>query len=78
MTKIVQAPMPMLLLQGEANPARPEPRQAKAKKKCSRKRQRTSEEAHMAHMEMYGKAVKVMSKIECILDKFDSNSSDED
>ena len=32
----------------------------------------------MAHMEMYGKAVKMMSKIERILDKFDSDSSDEE
>ena len=45
----------------EANPPPPEPKQDKAKKKCSRKRQRTSEEAHMANMEMCGKAVKVMS-----------------
>ena len=62
----------------EANPRSPGAKHDKAKKKCSRKRQRTSEEAHMAHMEMCGKAVKVMSKIECILDKFDSNRSDED
>ena len=39
-------------LPGEANPATPEPKQDKPKKKCSRKRQRTSEEAHMAHMKM--------------------------
>ena len=45
----------------EANPPPPEPKQDKAKKKCSGKRQRTSEEAHMAHTEMCGKAVKVMS-----------------
>ena len=38
---------------GEANPAPPEPKQDKPKKKCSRKRQRTSEGAHMAHMEMW-------------------------
>ena len=48
MTKIVQAPMPMLISQQEANPAR------------------------------QGKAVKMMSKIKRILDKFDSDSSDED
>ena len=35
-------------LPGEANPAPPEPKQDKPKKKCSRKQQRTSEEAHMA------------------------------
>ena len=62
----------------EASPATPEPKQDKAKKKCSRERQRTSEEAHMAHMEMCGKAVKMMSKIKRILDKFDSDSSNED
>ena len=28
-------------------------------------------------MEMCGKAVKMMSKIECVLDRFDSDSSDE-
>ena len=44
-------------LPGEANPVPSEPKQDKAKKKCFRKRQRTSEEAHMAHMEMCGKAV---------------------
>ena len=32
----------------------------------------------MAHMEMCGEAVKMMSKIERILDKFDNESSDED
>ena len=32
----------------------------------------------MAHMEMCGKVVKIMSKIEHILDKFNSDSSDED
>ena len=32
----------------------------------------------MEHMEMCGKAVKMMSKIEHILDKSDSDSSDED
>ena len=32
----------------------------------------------MAHMEMCGKAVKMMSEIERMLDKFDSDSSDED
>ena len=32
----------------------------------------------MVHMEMCGKAVKMMSKIERNVDKFDSNSSDED
>ena len=36
----------------EANPAPPEPKQDKPKEKCSRKQQRTSEEAHMAHMKM--------------------------
>ena len=45
----------------EANPPPPEPKRDKAKKKCSRKRQRTSEEAHKGHMELCGKAVKVMS-----------------
>ena len=65
-------------LPGEANPAPPEPKQDKAKKKCSRKRQRTSQEGHIAHKEMCGKAVKMMSEIERILDKFDSDSSDED
>ena len=35
-------------LPGEANPAPPEPKQDKPKKKCSRKQQRTSEEAQMA------------------------------
>ena len=63
MRKIVQAPMPMLISQEEANPAPPEPKQDKAEKKCSRKRQRTSEEANM---EMCGKAVKMMSKIASI------------
>ena len=53
----------------------PEPKQDKAEKKCSRKRQRTSEEANM---EMCGKAVKMMSKIKRIPGKFDSDSSDED
>ena len=62
-------------LPGEANSAPPEPKQDKPKKKCSRKRQWTSEEANM---EMCGKAVKMMSKIERILDKFDSDSSDEE
>ena len=75
MPKIVQAPMPMLISQGKANPAPPEPKQDNAEKKCSRKRQQASEEANM---EMCGKAVKMMSKIERILDKFDSDSSDED
>ena len=65
-------------LPGEANPAPPELKRDKPKKKCSMKRQRTSEEAHMAHMELCGKAVKMMSKKERILDKFDSDSSDED
>ena len=37
-------------LSGEANPAPPEPKQDKRKKKCSRKRPRTSEEAQMAHI----------------------------
>ena len=32
----------------------------------------------MAHKEMCGKAVKMMSEIERILDKFDSDSIDED
>ena len=32
----------------------------------------------MAHMETCGKAVKMMSKLELILDKFDSDRSDED
>ena len=50
-----------LPVEANINPPPPEPKQDKAKKKCSRKRQRTSEEAHMAHMEMCGKAVKVMS-----------------
>ena len=36
------------------------------------------QEAHMAHKEMCGKALKMMSEIERILDKFDSDSSDED
>ena len=67
--------MPMLISQGEANPAPPEPKQDKAEKKCSGKRQQASEKANM---EMCGKAVKMMSKIERILDKFDSDSSDED
>ena len=40
--------------------------------------QRTPEEVHIAHMEMCAKAVKMMSKIERILDRFDSDSSDED
>ena len=40
-------------LPGGANPAAPEPKQNKPKKKCSRKRQRTSDEAHIAHMEMW-------------------------
>ena len=75
LTKIVQAPMLRLIAQEEANPAPPEPKQDKAEKKCSRKRQWTSEEANM---EMCGKAVKMMSKIESILDKFDSHNSDED
>lgn len=65
-------------LPGEANPTSPEPKQDKPKKKRSRKRQQKSEEAHKAHTEMCGKAVKMMSKIERILDKFDSDSSDED
>ena len=60
---------------GSESRTAPEPKQDKAEKKCSRKRQRTSEEANM---EMCGKAVKMMSKIERILDKFDSDSSDED
>ena len=59
----------------EANCAPPEPKEDEPKKKCSMKRQRTSKEAHM---ELCGKAVKMMSKIERILDKFDSDSSDED
>ena len=61
-----------------ANPAASESKQVKPKKKCSRLRQRTSQEAHMANMEMCGKAVKMMSKIERNVDKFDSDSSDED
>ena len=65
-------------LPGEANPTPPEPKQDKPKKKRSRKRQRPWEKAHKAHTEMCGKAVKMMSKIERILDKFDSDSSDED
>ena len=44
-------------LLGEASPVPPEPKQDKARKKCSRKRQRTSEETHMAQMAMCGKAV---------------------
>lgn len=55
-------------LPGEANPTSPEPKQDKPKKKRSRKRQRKSEEAHKAHTEMCGKAVKMMSKIERLLD----------
>ena len=62
--------MPMLISQGKANPAPPELKQDNAEKKCSRKEE--------ANMEMCGKAVKMMSKIERILDKFDSDSSDED
>ena len=65
-------------LPGEASPTPPEPKQDKPKKKRPRKRQRKSEEAHKAHTEMCGKAMKMMSKIERILDKFDSDSSDED
>ena len=60
---------------GSESRTAPEPKQDKAEKKCSRKRQRTSEEANM---EMCGKAVKMMSKIKRITDKFDSDSSDED
>ena len=41
-------------------------------------RRLTSEEAYMAHMEICGMAVKMMSKIERNVDKFDSDSSDED
>ena len=41
-------------------------------------KQRTSEGAQKAHTDMGGKAVKMMSKIEHILGKFDSDSSDED
>lgn len=59
----------------EANPSEAKP--DKPKKKRTRKRQRTSEKAHKAHTEMCGKAVKMMSKIERMLDKFDSDSSDE-
>ena len=40
-------------LPGGANPATPKPKQDRPKKKCSRKRQRTSKEAHMALMEMW-------------------------
>ena len=40
-------------LPGGANPAGPDPKQDKPKKKCSRKRQRTSEEDHMADREMW-------------------------
>ena len=53
-------------LPGEANSAPPEPKQDKPKKKCSSSRQQISQEPHMAHMEMCGKAVKMMSKIERI------------
>ena len=60
----------------EANP--PETTPDTPKKKRSTKRQRTSEKAHKAHTEMCGKAVKMMSKIERILNKFDSDNSDED
>ena len=73
--KIVPAPMPMLTSQGKANRAPPEPKHDKHEKKCFRKRKWTSEEAHM---EMRGKNVKMISKIEQILNKLDSNSSDED
>ena len=65
-------------LPGEANPTPPEPKQDKPKKKRSRKRQRTSEEAYKEHTEMCGKAVKMISKIERILDTFESDSSEED
>ena len=65
-------------LPGEASPTPPDPKQDKPKKKRPRKRQRKSEEAHKAHTEMCGKPMKMMNKIERILDKFDSDSSDED
>ena len=58
-------------LPGEANPAPPEPKQDEPKKKCSMKWQRPPQEVHIVHTEMCGKAVKMMSKIERILDRFD-------
>ena len=48
------------------------------KKKPSKKRQRTGEEANKVHTQMCGKAVKLMSKLERILNKFDSDSIDDD
>ena len=65
-------------LPGKANSAPPEAKRDKPKKKRYRKRQWTPDEAHKAHTEMCGKAVKMMSKIERILDKFNSESSDEE
>ena len=64
----------------KAIPTPPEPpKQDKPKKKKpSKKRQRAGEEANKAHTQMCGKAVKLMSKLERILNKFDSNSIDDD
>ena len=62
----------------EVNPAPPEPKQDWPKKKCSMRWQRTLEQVHIAHMEMCGKAVKMISKIEGILDRFNSDSSARD
>ena len=52
-----------------------EVKEKKPKKKTSKKR-KVSHDAHKAHKEMCGKAMKMMSKIEKILDKFDSDSED--
>ena len=78
LTKIVQTPMPDADLPGKANSTPPEPKRDKPKKKRYRKRQWTPDETHKAHTEMCGKAVKMMSKIERMLDKFKSESSDEE
>ena len=64
-------------LPGEANPHRLSQNRTNLKK-LLQVATADMQEAHMAHKEMCGKAVKMMSEIERILDKFDSDSSDED
>ena len=64
-------------LPGEANPHRLSQNRTNLKK-LLQVATADMQEVHMAHKEMCGKAVKMMSEIERILDKFDSDSSDED
>ena len=61
-------------LPGEANPTPPEPKQHKPKNSAPGS-DTGHQSADKVHTEICGKAVKMMSKIEHILDKFDTDSS---